>query len=86
MVEKDYAGTDGDSRECNNSCTPEFYANKHPRSSSTLLTPHREKRILLRDIANYFDPDSSFPRTLLRLEPKMLIRREPDTSCESKEK
>ena len=84
MAEKDCVGTDG---ECWNSCTPEFSANKCPISSPTLLTPHREeKRIPLRDIANRFDPDSSLPRISLRLEPRTLIRCEPGTSRDSKEK
>ena len=87
MAERDCAGVEG---ECWNSRTPEFAANKRPRSSPTLCTPHREeKRIPLRDIANRFDPDSSLPRTSLRLAPRTLIGCDPatnNTSRDSKEK
>ena len=71
--------------------TPEFAANKRPRSSPTLCTPYREeKRIPLRHITNHCN-ESTSPKTstLQRLTPRTLIScasNTDGTSRESKDK
>ena len=67
--------------------TPEFAANKRPRSSPMLCTPHREeKRIPLRHITNHCNKSTS-SKTSTRLAPRTLISCASDgTSRESKEK